>query len=153
MKGNPGRHQTPFEAAPREMDQRESEHGHMARGGYGLPKVSLRPVMPYRSTACGRAIPETALQPFQGWPARRVACQQGGQRAAVFSPFGHPMLCTYGGNRTEPGRNQRHRKTPGSGGHGGNHRCMLWSVEGSRRWPEATHSTDTPELAIRPFQG
>jgi hypothetical protein len=35
--------------------------------------------MPYPSTPCGRATPETALQPFQG-----------GQPAAVFYSFGHP---------------------------------------------------------------
>jgi hypothetical protein len=39
------------------------------RGGHGLPKVSLVPVLP---NPCGRATPETALQPFQGWPTCRV---------------------------------------------------------------------------------
>jgi hypothetical protein len=34
----------------------------MARGGHGLPKVSLGPAMPYPSTPYGRATPETALQ-------------------------------------------------------------------------------------------
>jgi hypothetical protein len=29
--------------------------GRMARGGHGLPKVSLGPAMPYPSTPCGRA--------------------------------------------------------------------------------------------------
>jgi hypothetical protein len=28
--------------------------------------------MPYPSTPCGRATPETAIRPFQGWPARRA---------------------------------------------------------------------------------
>jgi hypothetical protein len=44
----------------------------MARGGQGLPKGSLGPAMPYSSTFCGRATPETVVQLFQGWPTRRV---------------------------------------------------------------------------------
>jgi hypothetical protein len=44
----------------------------IARGGHGLPKVSPRPDMPYPFTPCRRAIPETALQLFWGWPACRV---------------------------------------------------------------------------------
>jgi hypothetical protein len=47
-------------------------HGRMARGGYGLPKVSPGPAMLDPSTPCGQATPERALQPFQGWPARRA---------------------------------------------------------------------------------
>jgi hypothetical protein len=38
----------------------------------GLTKVSFGPAMLYPSTPCGRATPQTALQPFQGWLARRV---------------------------------------------------------------------------------
>jgi hypothetical protein len=38
-----------------------AEHEHMAKGGHGLPKVSLRPTMPDPSTPCRRAMPETAL--------------------------------------------------------------------------------------------
>jgi hypothetical protein len=49
-------------------------HGCMARGGHGLPKVSLGPAIPYASTPFGRATPETTLQLFQGWPA----CRAGG---------------------------------------------------------------------------
>jgi hypothetical protein len=49
-----------------------SVHGRIARGGHGLPKVSPRPPMPDLSTPSGRATPETALQLFQGWPARRT---------------------------------------------------------------------------------
>jgi hypothetical protein len=45
----------------------------MAMGGHGLPKVSLGPPMPCPSTPCGRATPETALRPFQGWPTRRAS--------------------------------------------------------------------------------
>jgi hypothetical protein len=41
----------------------------MAWGGHGFPKVSLGSAMPDPSTPCGWAIPETALWPFQGWPA------------------------------------------------------------------------------------
>jgi hypothetical protein len=40
----------------------------MARDGLKLPKESLGPAMPYPSTPYGRGTPETALQPFQGWP-------------------------------------------------------------------------------------
>jgi hypothetical protein len=48
-------------------------HGLMERGGHGLPKVSPRTAMPFSSTPCGRATPETALEPFQGWPACRAS--------------------------------------------------------------------------------
>jgi hypothetical protein len=41
-------------------------------GGHGLPKVSLGPNMHYTSTPCEQATPETALQPFHGWPAYRT---------------------------------------------------------------------------------
>jgi hypothetical protein len=44
--------------------------GLKSRGGHGLPKVALGPTMPYPSTPCGWAIPETILWPFQGWPPR-----------------------------------------------------------------------------------
>jgi hypothetical protein len=44
----------------------------MSWGGHGCHKVSLGPTMPYPSMACGRAIPETALWPFQRWPARKA---------------------------------------------------------------------------------
>jgi hypothetical protein len=47
-------------------------HGLMARGGHGLPKVSLRPAMFYPSMPCGRATPEAVLQPFLGWPVLRA---------------------------------------------------------------------------------
>jgi hypothetical protein len=39
----------------------------MARGGHGLPRVSLEPTRPYPSTLCGRDTPETALHPFHGY--------------------------------------------------------------------------------------
>jgi hypothetical protein len=38
-------------------------HGRVARGGHGLYKVLLGPALPYPSTACGRATPETAKRP------------------------------------------------------------------------------------------
>jgi hypothetical protein len=47
-------------------------YGRMARGGHGLPKLSLKPARPYPSTPCERATPETALQPFEEWPTHRV---------------------------------------------------------------------------------
>jgi hypothetical protein len=50
-------------------------------------KVSAGPAMPYPSTPCGQATPETALHLFHEW-----LCPQGEQSAAVFYPFGHPML-------------------------------------------------------------
>jgi hypothetical protein len=40
-----------------------------ARGIHGLPKVSPGPAMPNSFKPCGRATPETALQPFLGWPS------------------------------------------------------------------------------------
>jgi hypothetical protein len=49
-----------------------SHHGRLVRGGHGLPKVSPSFGMPNPSTPCGWATPETALQPFQGWPALRA---------------------------------------------------------------------------------
>jgi hypothetical protein len=47
----------------------------MARGGHGLPEVSLGPAMLNPSMPRWRAIPETALWPFQGWPARKARDQ------------------------------------------------------------------------------
>ena len=35
-------------------------HGRMARGGHGLPKVSPGPAMPNQSIPCGWATPKTA---------------------------------------------------------------------------------------------
>jgi hypothetical protein len=40
---------------------------------------------PLRPAGCGRAIPVTALQPFQGWPA----CRAGGVGPS-FYPLGYP---------------------------------------------------------------
>jgi hypothetical protein len=65
-------------------------YGHMARGGHELPNVSLGTAMPNLSSPCGQASPETALQPFQGWPTRRA-----GGSVAVFYPFGHPTQSAY----------------------------------------------------------
>jgi hypothetical protein len=45
-------------------------------GGHGLPKVLLGPAMPYPSTPCDRVTHETALWPFQGWPAHRAGVLQ-----------------------------------------------------------------------------
>jgi hypothetical protein len=66
------------------MTQRICEHWRMARGGHRLPKVSLGPAMPYSSTPCGLASPETVLRLFE----RRSA--------AIFYPFGHPTPYAYG---------------------------------------------------------
>jgi hypothetical protein len=48
------------------------EHMRLARGGHGLPKVSPALAMPYPPRPFKQATPETALQLFQGWSARRV---------------------------------------------------------------------------------
>jgi hypothetical protein len=48
------------------------ESGHVARGGHGVPKVLIGPAMPYPSTPCRQATPETALRPFQRWPTHRA---------------------------------------------------------------------------------
>jgi hypothetical protein len=50
----------------------DKQHGRMARGGHGLPNVSPGPAMPDSFMLCGQTTPETALQLFQGWPARRA---------------------------------------------------------------------------------
>jgi hypothetical protein len=63
------------------------DHGRMARGGRGLPKVSCGPAMPYPSMPCGQAIPETAIS--------GVARQQGRWPASVFYLFGHPTPYAY----------------------------------------------------------
>jgi hypothetical protein len=69
---------------------RDSDHGRIARGGHGLPKVSPGPAMAYPSTPCGRATSETGLQPFQGWPSRRVAGLQ--PSSSLLDP---PTPCAY----------------------------------------------------------
>lgn len=69
----------------------------MARGSDGLPKVLLRPAMPYPSTLCEQATPEAALQPFQRWSALRVT----GLRASSIpfdTPRRTPMLYDKGKN-------------------------------------------------------
>jgi hypothetical protein len=50
----------------------QGEHGRIARGGHRLLTVTLGPSMCYPSMPCGRATPETTLQPFQEWPAQRA---------------------------------------------------------------------------------
>jgi hypothetical protein len=47
-------------------------HRRTGRAGHGLNKVSLGPTMPYPSKPCRRTTPETTLQSFQEWPARRA---------------------------------------------------------------------------------
>jgi hypothetical protein len=47
-------------------------HGRIARGGHGLSKVSLGPTMPYLSTPCRRATPDTAILLSQRRPTHRV---------------------------------------------------------------------------------
>jgi hypothetical protein len=59
-----------------------AQYGRVARGGYGLPKVSPGPAMFYPSTPCRRATPERPL-----W--------QGGWPAAVFYTFEYPTPYAY----------------------------------------------------------
>jgi hypothetical protein len=47
-------------------------HGRMARGSHGFLKVSHGCAMPYPFMPCGLATRETALRPFQGWPAYKA---------------------------------------------------------------------------------
>jgi hypothetical protein len=51
---------------PKNEMENGSNHGLMVRGGHGLCKVSPWPAMPYPSTPCEHATPETAVRPFQG---------------------------------------------------------------------------------------
>jgi hypothetical protein len=59
----------------------------MAREGHQLPKELLGPTMPNPSTPFGQVTPETV---FSG-----IAHLEGRQPAAIFNPFGHPMLHAY----------------------------------------------------------
>jgi hypothetical protein len=77
----------------------KGQRGH-ERGGHGLPKVSSGSVMSYPFTPCRRATPETALQPFQGWPN----CKAGGLRPA--------STLLYTPSRTPMGRPIRQRTSP-----------------------------------------
>jgi hypothetical protein len=58
-------------------------HGHMARGGHGLYKVSPGPAMPDPSKPAGNPLLKQPYGHFTGGP-------QGGQRVADLYPFGHP---------------------------------------------------------------
>jgi hypothetical protein len=62
--------------------KQRSEHGCMACGGHVLRKVLLGSAMSDPSMPCWRVTSETALWPFQGWPAHRA----GGR----LLPLGHP---------------------------------------------------------------
>jgi hypothetical protein len=48
-------------------------HKRMSGDGHGHPKVSLQPIMPDHSRACGWATLETAFRSFQGCPASRAS--------------------------------------------------------------------------------
>jgi hypothetical protein len=61
------------------------QHVVMVRGGHGLHKVSCGPAMPYSSTPCGWATPETAPS--------GLARPQSRQPATIFYPFEHPTPC------------------------------------------------------------
>ena len=77
------------ESGGREEGER---HGRMARGGLGLPKVSLGPAIPYSSTPCGQANPEKALRP-----------------GTVFYPFG-PMRVDLGTKIMRSGKSLKRRR-------------------------------------------
>jgi hypothetical protein len=47
-------------------------HGRMAKGGLGLPKVSLGTAICYPCMPCGQTTSETTLRLFQGWPTHRA---------------------------------------------------------------------------------
>jgi hypothetical protein len=64
----------------------------MARGSRELPKVSLGLTIPYPSPPSGLATPETALQPFQGWPARRAVALSHLLPTWTRSPRRAPMI-------------------------------------------------------------
>jgi hypothetical protein len=79
-----------------------------SKGCHGLLKVSLGPAMPYPSTPCGRATPETAFHPFQGWPALQAGnlgpfytpldsqCHRHMLKVTLFSPDIHlPRYIVY----------------------------------------------------------
>jgi hypothetical protein len=65
--------------------------GRVARGGYGLPKVSSGCAMPDLYMPCGQATHEKILRLFQGWPVCRAGSLQPSS-----TPFGHPTPYTYG---------------------------------------------------------
>jgi hypothetical protein len=64
----------------------------MARGGHGLPKVSLGPAMPDLYMPCEQAVPETAVGQMA---ASGVTYLQDERPAAVFYPFRHPTPYAY----------------------------------------------------------
>jgi hypothetical protein len=74
----------------------------MARGGHGLPKVSL-------GLPCATLLHPAGGPPLK-WPYGRfmvglpagVACLQGSLSAAVFYPFGYPTTYAYGGHWAWP---------------------------------------------------
>jgi hypothetical protein len=83
------------------------QHGRMARGGHGLPKVS----------------PGSALRPFLGWPARRAGCQRPSS-TLLETPRRTPMIInifrwstpTYSSLRSLPVRCRTERqRSPGGG--------------------------------------
>jgi hypothetical protein len=57
----------------------------MARGGHGLPKVSLGPDMPYLSMLCGWSPLKQSYGRFGG------ARLQDRLAVAIFHPLGHPI--------------------------------------------------------------
>jgi hypothetical protein len=73
----------------------------MARGSHGLPKVSLKPTMPYLLRPAG------------------VTPLEGGHHAAIFYPLGHPtpyvyahIALAFGENGTEIGTEMDDRRRP-----------------------------------------
>jgi hypothetical protein len=66
---------------------------HMARGIHGLPKVSPRPTMPNPSTP-RRTTHDTALRPFQGWPACRAGRAAYGCLLPPWIPHSIRAWCT-----------------------------------------------------------
>jgi hypothetical protein len=82
-----------------------SNHRRMARGGHGLPKVSPEPTMPYPSSPCGQATPQTALRSVPGWPACRASSLRP-SCTPLDTPCHTPMFLTC---RQPPWRRRLHR--------------------------------------------
>jgi hypothetical protein len=69
----------------------DEKYGRMARGGHGLPKVSIGPAKHYPSTPCGRVTSETTLWPFQGLLAYRAGSLRP-SASSLYTPRQTPML-------------------------------------------------------------
>jgi hypothetical protein len=124
----------------------------MARGGHGLPIVSPWPAMPCLSMPCRRATPETALWPFQEWPARRESGlwpsltpldtpRRTPMRAIHLSISRVLRSTSLSCGRSDVNSESKLELSSASSTWG--HRRMAWGVQRGRRWL----------YTVRPFQG